>query len=111
MGVSVETTDCVHRIEYLKQTKAQVKFLSLEPLLGPLPNLDLRGIEWVVGGESGPGARPMAEERVLDIRDQRLAKFPFSSSSGGGFHRKRAGRLLQERTWDQLPPFGAEIRS
>jgi len=63
MGVSVETLDYTFRIEHLRQTDAQVKFLSLEPLLGPLPGLDMRGIEWViVGGESGPGARPLAEE-------------------------------------------------
>ncbi len=79
MGVSVENRDYTFRIEHLRQTDAQIKFLSLEPLLGPLPGLNLRGIDWViVGGESGPGARPMAEEWVIDIRYQcRVARVPF----------------------------------
>jgi protein gp37 len=70
MGVSVENKDYTFRIGHLKQTSAHIKFLSLEPLLGPLPSLDLQGIDWViVGGESGPGASPMAKEWVIDIRD------------------------------------------
>jgi protein gp37 len=79
MGVSVETQKCMYRIEHLSSAHASVKFLSLEPLLGPLPNLKLNGIDWViVGGESGPGARPIEEDWVLDIRDQCLdAKIPF----------------------------------
>jgi protein gp37 len=105
MGVSVENQDYVFRIEHLRQTDAQVKFLSLEPLLGPLPGLNLRGIDWViVGGESGPGARPMAEEWVVDIRDQCLAaRVPFFFKQWGGVRRKQAGRVLRERTWDQMP--------
>jgi len=105
MGVSVENRDYTFRIEHLRQTDAQTKFLSLEPLLGPLPDLDLGGIDWViVGGESGPGARPMAEEWVVDIRDQcRVARVPFFFKQWGGVHRKRAGRVLEGRTWDQIP--------
>jgi len=105
MGVSVENRDHTFRIEHLRQTDAQIKFLSLEPLLGPLPGLNLHGIDWViVGGESGPGARPMAEEWVVDIRDQCLAAcVPFFFKQWGGVQRKRAGRVLRERTWDQMP--------
>ena len=105
MGVSVENQDYTFRIEHLRQTNAQLKFLSLEPLLGPLPNLDLRGIGWViVGGESGPGARPMAEEWVVDIRDQcRAASIPFFFKRWGGVRKKRTGRVLQDRTWDEMP--------
>ena len=73
MGVSVENEDYTFRIDHLRRTNAQIKFLSLEPLLGPLPNLNLRGIHWViVGGESGAGARPIEEEWVMGIRDQCL---------------------------------------
>ena len=105
MGVSVETQDYAFRIEHLRQTDAQVKFLSLEPLLGPLPGLDLRGIDWaIVGGESGPGARPMAEEWVIDIRDQCLAAHvPFFFKQWGGVHKKKAGRVLRGHIWDQVP--------
>jgi len=105
MGVSVENQDYIFRIEHLRQTNAHLKFLSLEPLLGPLPNLDLRGIDWViVGGESGPGARPIKEEWVIDIRDQcRAANIPFFFKQWGGVRKKRAGRVLQGRTWDEMP--------
>jgi protein gp37 len=105
MGVSVEDENYAYRIEHLRQTDAYVKFLSLEPLLGPLPDLDLHDIDWViVGGESGPGARPMAKEWVIDIRDQCLvADVPFFFKQWGGFRRKQAGRELDGRTWDQLP--------
>jgi protein gp37 len=105
MGVSVENQDYVFRIEHIRQTDACLKFLSLEPLLGALPNLDLRGIGWViVGGESGPGARPMAKKWVIDLRDQcRAADVPFFFKQWGGLKRKRNGRVLQGRTWDQMP--------
>ena len=105
MGVSVESQGYTFRIEHLRQTDARVKFLSLEPLLGPLPCLGLRGIDWViVGGESGPGARPMTEQWVIDIRDQCLAvHVPFFFKQWGGVRKKRAGRVLRERTWDQVP--------
>jgi len=105
MGVSVENQDYVERIEFLRNTDAKIKFLSLEPLLGALPNLDLRKINWViVGGESGPGARPMKEEWVIDIRDQCIrAKVPFFFKQWGGVFKKRNGRVLQNITWDQIP--------
>lgn len=105
MGVSVETQKYTHRISHLQQTGAHIKFLSLEPLLGPLTNLDLSGIDWViVGGESGPGARPVQEEWVTSIRDQCLAaEVPFFFKQWGGKNKKKTGRKLQGRTWDQLP--------
>lgn len=105
MGVTVENSDYKFRIDHLRTTGAQVKFLSVEPLLGPIPDLDLRGIDWViVGGESGPGARPMQKEWVIDIRNQCLAaKIPFFFKQWGGFHKKKAGRELEGKTWDQMP--------
>lgn len=105
MGVSVESGRYTFRIDHLRQTHARVKFLSLEPLLRPLPGLDLRGIHWViVGGESGPGARPMKKEWVTDIRDQCLdSGVSFFFKQWGGVNKKRAGRLLEGRTWDELP--------
>jgi protein gp37 len=105
MGVSVENETCTFRIDHLRQTRACTKFLSLEPLLGPLPDLGLRGINWViVGGESGPGARPIREEWVIDIKNQcRKVRIPFFFKQWGGFNKKRAGRILQGRTWDEMP--------
>jgi protein gp37 len=105
VGVSVENEDYATRIDHLRQVKAQVRFLSLEPLLGPLPDLDLSGIDWViVGGESGPGARPMKEEWVIDIRNQcQTAGIPFFFKQWGGVNKKQTGRLLQGRVWDQTP--------
>jgi protein gp37 len=105
MGVSVETDRYRTRIDLLRGTEARVKFLSLEPLLGPLPALDLEGIDWViVGGESGPGARPIDAGWVKDIRDQCLrARVPFFFKQWGGRQKKRAGRLLEGRTWDEMP--------
>jgi protein gp37 len=105
MGVSVETRDYAFRIDHLVATSAQVKFLSLEPLLGPLPQLDLGGIDWViVGGESGPRARPMDPAWVSEIRDQcRAAAVPFFFKQWGGKRKGRAGRLLDGRTWDEMP--------
>ena len=105
MGVSVETQEYLFRIQHLRQANAHLKFLSLEPLLGPLPSLDLQGTDWViVGGESGPGARPMKEEWVIDIRDRCLAAgIPFFFKQWGGVRKKRTGRVLQGRTWDEMP--------
>jgi protein gp37 len=105
MGVSVENQDYTFRIDHLRKTHARIKFLSLEPLLGPLPNLNLKGINWaIVGGESGPDARPLLEEWVIDIRDQCYARHvPFFFKQWGGINKKRAGRLLQGRTWDEMP--------
>ena len=105
MGVSVENADYVDRIDDLRRTAAEVKFLSLEPLLGPLPELDLRGIDWaIVGGESGPGARPMDPAWVTDIRDQCVAAdVAFFFKQWGGTNKKRTGRTLDGRTWDEMP--------
>jgi protein gp37 len=105
MGVSVESAYYASRIDDLRATGARVKFLSLEPLLGPLPSLELDGIDWaIVGGESGPGARPMALEWVLDIRNQcQRESVPFFFKQWGGANKKRAGRLLEGRTWDEMP--------
>ena len=82
-----------------------MRFLSLEPLIGPLPGLNLRGIHWViVGGESGPGARPIREEWVLQIRNRCVTKnVAFFFKQWGGVNKKRTGRLLEGRTWGQLP--------
>jgi len=109
MGVSVESAKYSSRIDDLRRTGAVTKFLSLEPLLGPLPNLDLTGIDWViVGGESGPGARPMDAAWATDLRDQCLsAAVPFFFKQWGGKNKKRAGRLLEDRTWDELPSVAA----
>jgi protein gp37 len=105
MGVSVERQDYAFRVDHLRRIPAAVKFLSLEPLLGPLVRLDLNGIDWViVGGESGPRARPMDEGWALDIRDQcRDAGVPFFFKQWGGRNKRAAGRLLAGRTWDELP--------
>lgn len=105
MGVSVENSDYTYRIDHLRQTGAAIKFLSIEPLIGPIPKLDLKGIDWViVGGESGPGARPMACYWVTEIRDECLhAGVSFFFKQWGGFNKKKAGRELEGRTWDQLP--------
>jgi protein gp37 len=105
MGVSVENEKYLPRIDHLRRTNAHVKFLSLEPLLGPLPKMDLHGIDWaIVGGESGPGARPMVAEWVTDIRDQCLrANIAFFFKQWGGVFKKKTGRELEGRTWDQMP--------
>ena len=105
MGVSVENKDYTFRIDYLRQTNAFVKFLSLEPLLGPLPNLDLHGIDWViVGGESGPKARPIQYDWVTEIRDQCQGEdVPFFFKQWGGTRKKKAGRLLDGLIRDELP--------
>ncbi|MDM8554886.1 phage Gp37/Gp68 family protein [Desulfococcaceae bacterium HSG7] len=105
MGVSVENYDCSHRIDHLRQTNAAIKFLSLEPLLGPLPQLNLQNIDWViVGGESGPGARPIKEEWVEEIQMQCTENHvPFFFKQWGGVNKKKAGRLLKGQLWDQMP--------
>jgi len=105
MGVTVENADYTFRINDLRQTDAAIKFLSLEPLLGPIPELDLDGINWViVGGESGPHARPIEPQWVYDIRDQCLdADVPFFFKQWGGTNKKKTGRILQGKTWNQKP--------
>jgi len=105
MGVSVETERHRDRIAALQSTGAQLKFLSLEPLLGPLPDLELKGIDWViVGGESGPKARAMDPAWAIDLRDQcRCASVPFFFKQWGGTNKKKAGRELEGRTWGEMP--------
>jgi protein gp37 len=105
MGVSIENREYVQRAQDLRQTPAQVKFLSLEPLLGPLRELELTGINWVVvGGESGPGARPMDANWVVSVRNQCAhSSVPFFFKQWGGTNKKKAGRVLEGRTWDELP--------
>ncbi len=105
MGVSVESQKYVSRIDHLRRTAAQTKFLSLEPLLGPLNDLDLAGIDWaIVGGESGFGARPMLVNWVTNIREQCIAaNVAFFFKQWGGVQKKRHGRELEGRTWDEMP--------
>lgn len=105
LGTSVESALYTHRIKTLRQIPAGVRFLSLEPLLGPIPNLPLRGIDWViVGGESGPGARPMEKAWATQIRDRCLARgVPFFFKQWGGVNKKRAGRELDGRLWNEMP--------
>jgi len=105
LGTSVETLAYVNRIEVLRSVPASVRFVSFEPLLGPATPVDLTGIHWaIVGGESGPGARPMARQWVENLRivcqDQNVA---FFFKQWGGTHKGRQGRLLDGRTWDEYP--------
>ena len=105
MGVSIETSEYHHRTDSLRQTRATTRFLSLEPLLGPLPALNLDGVDWViVGGESGPGARPMEAAWVRDLRDQcAAARVPFFFKQWGGVRKKENGRMLDGMAWDAMP--------
>ncbi|MFA6597359.1 MAG: phage Gp37/Gp68 family protein [Ignavibacteriaceae bacterium] len=107
MGVSVENDDYTYRINDLRNTDAKTKFLSIEPLIGPINILDLTNIDWViVGGESGPGARPVKEEWVIDIKDKCIDQnVPFFFKQWGGVQKKKAGRLLQGKTWSQMPEY------
>jgi protein gp37 len=105
MGVTVESAAYKHRIDALRASRAFLKFLSLEPLLGDLGELNLEGIDWViVGGESGPRARPMSPQWVRSIRNQCIRRdVPFFFKQWGGINKKKAGRVLDGRTWDQMP--------
>ena len=105
MGVTVESQAEVKRIADLRNVPAAIRFLSIEPLLGPIEELDLSGIHWViVGGESGPNARPMKEEWVMAIRDRCLQEgVPFFFKQWGGVRKKATGRMLEGRTWDAMP--------
>ncbi len=105
MGVSIESPRYVSRIEPLRTVPAAVRFLSVEPLLAPIPFLSLSGIDWViVGGESGPGARPMEAQWVREIRDRCVVSgVPFFFKQWGGVRKGRTGRLLDGRTWDEMP--------
>jgi protein gp37 len=105
MGTSVENNLVRGRIGALQKIKAKVRFLSVEPLIGPIPNIPLRGIHWViVGGESGPGARPMEAHWVRQIRDKcRAHDVAFFFKQWGGLNKKKSGRILDGRTWDEMP--------
>jgi len=104
-GVSVESERYLNRVDDLRRTNAAVKFLSLEPLLEALPSLNLRGIDWViVGGESGPGARPIDERWVIGIRETcKRAGVAFFFKQWGGVQKSKTGRTLEGRTWDEMP--------
>ena len=105
LGTSIESEKWLDRLAPLKETGARTKFLSLEPLLGPLPMIPLEGIDWViVGGESGPGARPMQPSWVREIRDNCLQhRVPFFFKQWGGVFKKKTGRTLDNEIWDQMP--------
>lgn len=105
MGVTVENIDYLHRIEDLRRTDAAVKFISFEPLLGPIPDIDLTDIGWViVGGESGPNARPMHHDWPMQIKDQCEKKHvPFFFKQWGGPNKKKTGRTLNGKTYNQRP--------
>jgi protein gp37 len=105
MGVSVENSKVMYRINHLRKTNARVKFLSCEPLIGPIPGMNLKKIDWViVGGESGRTPRPMKEEWVLDILEQcKSSAVKFFFKQWGGTNKKKTGRLLLDQTWDEMP--------
>lgn len=111
MGVSVENQDYTFRIDHLRETGARVKFLSLEPLLGPIPNLNLNGIDWViVGGESGPKCRQVEASWVTDIRNQcQNADVPFFFKQWGGTNKKKTGHELEGRVWHDMPSLALSI--
>ncbi len=105
MGVSIENRRFVQRADYLRRTPAQTKFISAEPLLGPLEGLDLSGIDWLIaGGESGPRHRPMDVEWARDLRDRCVEEnVAFFFKQWGGIRSKSGGRMLDGRVWDELP--------
>lgn len=111
MGVSIEDERVIERLDYLKQCDAKTKFLSLEPLIGPLPNMDLTGIDWViVGGESGPNSRPIEEKWVIDIRNQcQNQEVNFFFKQWGGKQKKKNGRLLEGKEYLEMPTINAKI--
>ncbi|MCB9045139.1 MAG: phage Gp37/Gp68 family protein [Chitinophagales bacterium] len=110
MGVSVEDNRVIERIDYLRQTNARVKFLSCEPLIGPLENINLNNIDWViVGGESGRKPRTMDPDWALDIQQQcENAGVAFFFKQWGGTNKKKAGRILNGRTYDEMPNYRLE---
>ena len=111
MGVSVEDQRVENRIDHLRQTNARTKFLSLEPLIGPLPNLNLKNIDWViVGGESGHNPRPMNPNWVLDIQEQcEQNDVAFFFKQWGGKNKKKAGRTLNGRTYEEMPEIELQL--
>ena len=112
LGTSLENALVLHRVAALASIPAAVRFLSIEPLLGPLPRIPLSGIDWViVGGESGPGAREMKPEWVRQVREQCVAHaVPFFFKQWGGVNKKKTGRTLDGRTWDEMPTLSEERR-
>lgn len=108
LGTSVENADYLQRITTLRRVPATIRFLSLEPLLGPLGKIKLDGVHWViVGGESGPGARSVQQDWIDEIRSQcEKASVPFFFKQWGGTNKKQTGRLLNGRTWDEFPTIG-----
>ena len=113
MGVSVENIDYTFRIEHLRNTQAKIKFISFEPLIGSTGRMDLSGIDWViVGGESGPKSRPIDREWVLEIKNQcESDNVPFFFKQWGGVNKKKAGRLLLGKTWDETPKIDKLVSS
>jgi len=113
MGVSVEDNAHKYRIDDLRNTHAKIKFLSIEPLLGPLSNLDLSGIDWViVGGESGPRSRPIEASWIINIKNECIKQnVPFFFKQWGGINKKKTGRILEGRTWDEMPLSNSMIPS
>lgn len=111
MGVTVEMEEFTYRIFHLKQTPARVKFISFEPLLGDINSLDLREIDWViVGGESGPKSRIMKKEWAIKIKDNAInIGVPFFFKQWGGKNKKKAGRLLEGKTWNQIPQLNMSL--
>lgn len=111
MGVTVEDNERLYRVQRLRDVPAAVRFLSIEPLLEPLPDLDLSGVDWViVGGESGPGARPMDPEWVRVIRDECVeSAIPFFFKQWGGVRKKAAGRELENQVWNQMPVAASSV--
>jgi protein gp37 len=104
IGVSIENRRFVHRADYLREVDAAVRFISAEPLLGPLDGLDLSGIDWLIAGESGPKHRPVETEWLRDLRDRCVGEdVAFFFKQWGGHRPKSGGRLLDGRTWDQMP--------
>ena len=105
LGTTVESEKVTHRIDYLRESGAYIKFLSIEPLLTPINDLKLKNIDWViVGGESGAKARPMLKEWVVDIKNQcNTQDVPFFFKQWGGKNKKKAGRLLDNTTYDEMP--------
>jgi len=112
LGTSVENAEWIWRANRLREVPSRIRFLSVEPLLGPIGRLPLRGIHWViVGGESGPSARPMRKQWVMTIRD-RCMKYgvPFFFKQWGGVHKSQNGRMLDGRTWDEMPEINGVYR-
>ncbi|MCD4824506.1 MAG: phage Gp37/Gp68 family protein [Phycisphaerae bacterium] len=105
MGVTVENADCAYRIDHLRNVSSVIRFLSMEPLLSAVEDMNLDNIDWViVGGESGPGAHPMEKQWIRNIRKQcRNAKVPFFFKQWGGINKKKTGRLLDGRFYDEMP--------